>query len=100
MMEERNELALPTGQGEPAVVVVSVPSDGPSGPTGGMPRGTTAEAPADLAGGPAASRPANVAAGVTHGASGVTAAERIRAPPRAPRPAWDGPWALRRQRVA
>jgi hypothetical protein len=100
MMEERNELAVPTGQGEPAVVVVSVPSDGPSGPTGGMPRGTTAEAPANLAGGPAASWLANVAAGVTHGASGVTAAERIRAALGAARAAWDGHWALRRQRIA
>ena len=80
MVEERNELAVPTGHGEPAVVVVSVPSGGPSGPTGGMSRGTVVEAPANLASGPAA--------------------ERIRAALGVARATWDAHWALRRQRIA
>jgi hypothetical protein len=97
MIDERNDLAVPSGHGEPAVVVVSVPSGGPSGPTGGMSRSTAVEAPVNLPGGLAAS----AAAGATgRPPPGIAVGERVRAAFGAARASWDAHWALRRQRIA
>lgn len=80
MIEEQGELTVPAGRGEPAVVLVSVPSGGPSGPTGGISR--------------------SAAVGASIGTPGNTAGERVRAALGAARASWDAHWALRRQRMA
>jgi hypothetical protein len=94
MIEERSDLAVLSGHGEPAVVVVSVPSGGPSGPTGGMSRST--QAVASLPGGLAA----RAAAGATDGQPAIAVGDRVRAALGAARASWDAYWALRRQRIA